>query len=107
MTKIEHVTEALSRLSADDEIIGRALLIGPEGTQEQIKTTGLGEIAETERHTGGAILDLYGHDFEQADLLMRRAMGLMNIVTAARGWIGFFYDIGMRLAQMSRRLLPF
>ena len=107
MTKIERVTEALMRLCADDEIVGRALVIGPDGTEEQIKEAGLNDIAGPKMHAGGSILDLQGHDFEQTDLLMRRVMGLMNLVTAARGWTGFFYDIGLRLGRASRRLLPF
>ena len=105
MTKIERVTEALMRLCANDEIIGRALVIGPDGTEEQIEGVGLHDIAGATRHAHGAIVDLQGHDFEQTDLLMVRVMGLMNLVTAARGWTGFFYDIGLRLVQASRKFL--
>jgi NAD(P)-dependent dehydrogenase (short-subunit alcohol dehydrogenase family) len=99
MTKIEHVTEALIRLCADDSIVGRGLLIGPEGSEEQLKQAGLGGLAQ------GPIVDLYAHDFEQTDLLMRRVMGLMNLLTSARGWAGLFHDLGLRLLKPLRNIL--
>ena len=105
MTKIENVTDALMRLCADDEIIGRALLIGPEGTEEEIEKAGLADILGVRLHTNSAVVDLHGHDFEQTDLTMRRVMGLMNLITAARGWAGFFNDIGLRIVRAGRKLL--
>lgn len=102
MSKLDRVIEALTRLCADDEIVGRALFIGPDCTKEQIEASGLGDVAGATGHAEGAIVDIFGHDFEQADQLMRRVMGGMNLIAAAKGWAGFFADIPYRL----RKLLP-
>jgi NAD(P)-dependent dehydrogenase (short-subunit alcohol dehydrogenase family) len=100
MTALDRVVEALMRLCADDEIIGRALLVCPEFSEEQMEASGLKSVTGLSGHTKGAIVDILGHDFEQTDQIMRRVMASMNLLAAAKGWIGFFVDIPYRVRRL-------
>jgi NAD(P)-dependent dehydrogenase (short-subunit alcohol dehydrogenase family) len=100
MTALDRVIEALMRLCADDEIIGRALLICPDSSSEQLVASGLQSLIGLNGHPAGAIVDILRHDFEQTDQIMRRVMAVMNLLAAAKGWIGFFADIPYRVRKL-------
>jgi hypothetical protein len=66
------------------------MIIG-RGDKEEVKAAGL-DWREGDKH-GNAVRDFMGHDWEQTDLFTRRMVGVTNLVTASRGWIGMFADI--------------
>ncbi|EXJ73105.1 uncharacterized protein A1O5_04254 [Cladophialophora psammophila CBS 110553] len=94
MATVKSVVEATSRLVADQGIIGRALVIGPNTSEEDAKAMGLERAIEDQ-----AVWDCYAHDFEQTDLFTRRIVGVTNLVTQARGWVGIWSDIRKNLSR--------
>ena len=99
--KIEDVTEAATRLVADKSIVGRGLIVGARGSPEEIKKVGL-EMADD--HDEQAVWDVHGHDFEQSDVFTRRVIGVTNIISAARGWLGMIVDFATKLTSPVRSL---
>lgn len=102
LAKIEDVVQAATRLIADKSIIGRGLLVGTRGTPEQVDAAGL-KMANGLSEQG--IWDVYGHDFEQSDLFVRRVVGVTNIAAAARGWAGMLADVARVLFSPLRKLV--
>lgn len=93
MATVASVVEATTRLVADQGIIGRALMIASKTSREHAKAVGLELEADDQ-----AVWDCYAHDFEQTDLFTRRVIGITNLVTQARGWAGFWGDVGKRVS---------
>ena len=94
MAKIDDVIDAATRLVADQGIIGRGLVIGARASSEVAKSTGLEPAVENQ-----GIWDVYAHDFEQSDVFIRRIIGMTNVITTARGWIGVMGDIGSKISK--------
>lgn len=91
MATVGDVTDAAVRLIADKAIVGRSLMIVCRGTKEQVKAAGV-EWKEGDKH-GNAVRDFAGFDFEQTDVFTRRMIGITNLVSAAKGWAGWFADV--------------
>ena len=100
MARIEDVADAVMRLVADKGIIGRALMIGCRGNEEQTKAAGLETAQE-----GQAIWDVFGHDLDQTDIFTRRIIGVTNIIATTRGWFGMIADVGGILLQRIRSVV--
>lgn len=108
-TKVDDVVEAGTRFVADQSVAGRAVVIGPrmllkKGGQNVKGTVDLvaaadgsiqvaGEPAEGEGDASQAIWECYGHDYENCDVFVDRYVRLLNLLTLARGWTGFFWDL--------------
>ena len=99
--KIEDVTAAATRLIADKSIIGRGLVVGARGSREETQKAGL-EMADN--HDEQAVWDVHGHDFEQSDVFTRRVIGVTNIISAGRGWLGILADFATKLTSPVRSL---
>lgn len=91
MASITDVTNAAVRLIADKAIIGRALMIVSRGTKEQVQAAGI-DWKEGDKH-GNAVRDFAGRDWEQTDVFTRRMVGITNLVSASRGWVGWLADV--------------
>ncbi|KAJ9608384.1 hypothetical protein H2200_007372 [Cladophialophora chaetospira] len=102
MADISSVVEASTRLVADQGIIGRGLIIASKTSAEHAQAVGLN--LQTE---GQDIWDCYAHDFEQSDLFTRRIIGVTNLVTQARGWVGFWGDVGWGLYKAILRAVGY
>ncbi|KIY00130.1 uncharacterized protein Z520_03815 [Fonsecaea multimorphosa CBS 102226] len=102
MAKIESVVDATTRLVADQGIIGRALMIATKTSDEDAKTMGLERAVEDQ-----AVWDCYADDFKQTDLFTRRIIGVTNLVTQARGWVGMWTDIGSNLSKKLSKALGY
>lgn len=106
--KPEDVVEAATRLSADTRIVGRSLYVGPKmnvmkdekGDYQLVArpqtfrsrvALGLekGEVQPQVR----AIWEAYAEDFEDSELFGRNLTRLLNQVTRARGWWGYWADV--------------
>ena len=112
MGKTEDVVDAASRLAADTRIRGRALVVGPKVKVRQ-KDDGSGQFELVEKDYGKgkvqerAVWEAYADDFEESDIFMRSFVGLLNTVTAARGWIGWASDMvaAVRHGIVNRQLV--
>lgn len=93
MATVADVVEATTRLVADQGIIGRALIIGSKTSEEDAKAMSLD--LETKDQ---AVWDVYADDFAQSDLFVRRIIGVTNLVTQARGWVGLVTDVGRKVS---------
>ncbi|OAP58090.1 hypothetical protein AYL99_07180 [Fonsecaea erecta] len=102
MAKIESVVDATTRLVADQGIIGRALVIATKTAEKDAKLMGLERAVEDQ-----AVWDCYADDFEQTDLFTRRIIGVTNLVTQARGWVGMWTDVGNNLSKKLWRALGY
>ena len=94
MGRPEDVIDAGTRLTADTRILGRALVVGPK---VRVKDGQRGEIVllpkgSTEGYET-ALWELYADDWYETEVFSRKMVKLLNAVTVARGWGGWFYDI--------------
>ena len=103
LARIEDVVDAAVRLTANQSIIGRALMIGTMANVEQLKAVGFGEPYTTQGDK--AIWDVYRDDFGQTDIFTRRVVAATNLVAQARGWVGFLGDIAATLTAPVWKLL--
>lgn len=92
--KPEDVVEAATRFAADPRVVGRAVSVSPKLPVEQSED-GEWTMADPANPSGveKAIWEIYAHDFEQADLLQRRILGLINRRAAIRGWTGMLQEL--------------
>lgn len=93
---IQDVIEAATRFVADQSIIGRAVAVGPKVDRKEALAVGL-EIKAGEGDQK-AVWDVYGHDFEQSDVFVRKIVGLTNLVAKQKGWIVYFQELAGSLA---------
>jgi NAD(P)-dependent dehydrogenase (short-subunit alcohol dehydrogenase family) len=91
MARMEDVTGAAVRMVADKGIVGRGLMVTSRGEKGEVAKAGL-QWREGDKH-GNAVRDFGGMDWEQTDVFTRRMVGITNLVTYGRGWVGFFSDI--------------
>lgn len=115
--EVETVVEAATRLVVERAVVGRALAVGvvyPDkggggvegGKGERVVglTDGKVEVDddagwedEMERVNAGSsshgIWEVYGHDFEQSDIVARRVLGITNLLVARRGTRGIVADL--------------
>lgn len=108
-TKVDDVVEAGTRFVADQSIAGRAVVIGPRfllkkdgkrvnGTLDLVAAEDgsisvAGEPAEGEGDASQAVWECYGHDYENCEVFVDRYVRLLNLLTLARGWAGWFSDL--------------
>ena len=100
--KIEDVTDAATRLVADKSIVGRGLIVGARGSREEIEKAGLEMADNLDKQ---AVWDVRGHDFEQSDVFTRRVIGVTNIISAGRGWLGIIADFATWLTGLFGKVL--
>lgn len=103
MASVSDVTDAAVRLIADKAIVGRSLMIVSRGTKEEVTAAGI-EWKEGDKH-GNAVRDFAGFDFEQTDVFTRRMIGITNLVSAAKGWVGWLADVVAFFVRAFSRLM--
>lgn len=94
---IQDVVDTMTRFVTDQGIIGRGCVVGVKGTEEEIAKMKLPHV--------GPVWDVFADDFAQSDLFTRRIVGITNLQTAARGWIGMYKDIIMAFAGPIVRMI--
>ncbi|CAK7266891.1 hypothetical protein SEPCBS119000_002261 [Sporothrix epigloea] len=111
------VVEAGTRFVADESIAGRALVIGPKMLLKSVDGKAVGSPDDTHSFDmmaspeGGiqfageptaaqiaagddqAIWECYADDYETCEAFTNRYVRLLNALTAARGWTGYFLDL--------------
>lgn len=101
LSEIDDVVEAATRLVADRRIIGRGLAIGPRAGEGDAEKAGF-RFDDGEVELGGrvgvgqgrsGVWEVYAHDFEQSDVLVRRVLGVTNLVAGRKGWVGLLRDL--------------
>ncbi|KXH39198.1 short chain dehydrogenase [Colletotrichum nymphaeae SA-01] len=89
------VVDAATRLVADEGVVGRALLVGPE-------VDALGLIEEDEEgetmmvgKKGGKVAawDVYAEDYKDCEAFVWRWIRVLNTVEYVRGWTGWIGDV--------------
>lgn len=92
--KVEDVVDAGTRFVADSRIIGRALCVGPKMHVRQ-KSTGEWELVTpgAPKSIETAVFEAYADDWEDQDQWNRNFVKILNLIQAARGWIGWAEDI--------------
>lgn len=90
----EDVVEAATRFAADPRVVGRAVSVSPKVKVEQSED-GEWTMTKPENPSGveKAIWEIYPHDFEEADRMQRRVIGLINRKAQGRGWTGLLVDL--------------
>jgi NAD(P)-dependent dehydrogenase (short-subunit alcohol dehydrogenase family) len=104
--ELEDVVDAATRLMADEEIRGRALLVGPkvrvidvpaDGEIAAVEEDGGFEFVEGEREREGerkqAVWEVYGHDYERVEVFVWRYLSMLNLRRRLRGWVGLVKDL--------------
>ncbi|KAK3997019.1 putative dehydrogenase [Cladorrhinum sp. PSN332] len=86
--EVEDVVDAATRLVADEEIVGRALMIGPK-----MKVAFDGEdgtpVLDLDQQEGSetrAVWEIYGHDYEQVETFVWRYLTMLNAAKSVYGW---------------------
>lgn len=102
MAEKDDVIEAVTRLVADQGIIGRGLCIGPKAPPGVAELAGLKPAVE-----GQAVWDAYADDFEQTDIFIRRLIGITNLIATGRGWSGIVSDVLAKVKHGVRTALGF
>ncbi|PKS11739.1 hypothetical protein jhhlp_001727 [Lomentospora prolificans] len=94
LAELEDVVDAGTRLVADKEIYGRALVVGPRMVVED------GEDGETklveipnDGETGTPIWDCYAHDYLAVQAFVYRYTRLLVGIAKVRGWFGWLTDV--------------
>ncbi|TLD21868.1 hypothetical protein PspLS_08187 [Pyricularia sp. CBS 133598] len=93
MAKMADVVEAATRLVADDQIVGRGLVVGP---RIKVRDGEEGEpVVELEEPKDGqrAIWDPYAHDYESVESFTRKYTRVLNTIEYLRGWAGWASDL--------------
>jgi NAD(P)-dependent dehydrogenase (short-subunit alcohol dehydrogenase family) len=117
--RVEDVVEAGTRLTADREIRGRGLVVGPRVRLREVETKDGLEYeyvpTGTEREGDGsaerALWEPYAGDWEDCEAFCRRMIGLLNTVEKTRGWIGWAKDMigafgyGIGMVRKGRRFV--
>ncbi len=88
--KVDDVVDAGTRLVADSRIVGRSLYVGPK---VRVRQRDDGESVLDESGEERAVWDAHADDWEDAELFCRRMIGILNVITAVRGWTGWFKDL--------------
>lgn len=114
-TEMADVLRAALRMLADRSIIGRGIVAGaraaaPDRGFPSIGESDMSELSEEKvsvdkdrpstNDLSAALWDIYAHDFEQTDLLMRRTMALLNLAAAARDTTSFLRDLYLVLCSV-------
>lgn len=89
--RIEDVIDAATRLVADEEVVGRALMVGPriKGSPKE----GV-EVGEDEGDgEGRAVWECYAEDYDQVEMLTYRYVHILNAVAVARGYFAWVTDV--------------
>ncbi|KAK3310933.1 uncharacterized protein B0T15DRAFT_56223 [Chaetomium strumarium] len=116
--ELEDVVDAATRLMADEEIRGRALLVGPKLRVVDVPNDGGGENAAGEEAGGfefvaggreregerkQAVWEVYGHDYERVEVFVWRYLSMLNLTRRLRGWVGLVKDLWGIYVTGSRR----
>ncbi|KAL7782202.1 hypothetical protein V8C37DRAFT_397993 [Trichoderma ceciliae] len=93
--QVVDVTDAATRLLADESIAGRALVIGPRLKRYDIEDVDIGRYlvsGEEDSQTQG-IWECYAHDYDQVETFVKRYLWLLNAGARARGMFAWICDI--------------
>ncbi|KAL8387115.1 hypothetical protein RB595_010145 [Gaeumannomyces hyphopodioides] len=109
LASLGEVVEAATRLAADRDVRGRALVVGPRlrvldggGAVEYVDGEGAGDDAEDRRGgysrqsgSGGgqAAWECYAHDYDSVEAFVWRYTRLLNTIERIRGWTGWVRDM--------------
>jgi len=92
--KVEDVVDAGTRFVADSSILGRSLVVGPK---MHVKQKDNGEWDLVTPGTAGSVekacFEPCADDWEDVEAFNRNIIGLLNLIQAGRGWIGWAQDI--------------
>ncbi|KAK1701320.1 short chain dehydrogenase [Colletotrichum godetiae] len=92
------VVDAATRLVADEGVVGRALLVGPE-----VDALGLMEGGEEgKKGEKVAVWDVYAEDYKDCEAFVWRWIRVMNTVEYVRGWTGWIGDVFSILTRSVR-----
>lgn len=92
--EVEDVVEAATRFTADPQILGRGVFVGPKMKVRQ-EAEGQWTYVEEKQEPGeeSAVFEVYVHDFEETELFTRMMVGLINRKTEIKGWLGWLGSI--------------
>ena len=104
---VDSVIEAGTRLVADPEIVGRAYVVGPKMKAKEAEK-GRWELLDPDSEGGqtSEIVEVYAHDFEETEVLVRRLVKTLNRIVEVRGWFGYFSDILVAVRSMFWKRKP-
>ncbi|KAK4196177.1 putative dehydrogenase [Triangularia verruculosa] len=96
--ELEDVVDAATRLMADEDVKGRALVIGPklQVYDEDGETKLVAEAPRKVVAKGGrvqAVWEIYAEDFERVEAFVWRYIGMMNVAKNMLGWVGVVTDL--------------
>jgi NAD(P)-dependent dehydrogenase (short-subunit alcohol dehydrogenase family) len=111
--RVEDVVDAATRLVADQDIVGRALAVGPRVSVREVEGVVEYSVAKDEGKGGGvgkvgderkkaedrgklevrAIWECFADDYEQCDVFVWRFVKILNVVRQARGIVGWASDV--------------
>lgn len=93
--QVPDVIDAATRLIADESIVGRALVIGPQLKHCDMESINKRSdlINEDDSVQSQAIWECYAHDYEQVEMFVKRYLWLLNAVAKARGMFAWIRDI--------------
>ena len=91
---VQSVVNAGTRLVADPHIIGRAYVVGPKMKTKEAQE-GRWELLDPDTEGGqtSEIVEVFAHDFEETEILVRRLVKTLNRIVEVKGWFGYFSDI--------------
>lgn len=94
---VEDVIDAATRLIADEEVAGRALVIGPPMTARGVKgAEDFEDMMASEEESEGkgrSIWECHAGDYVRADSFVKRYVYILYTVEKVRGWYGVLSDM--------------
>ncbi|CAK7245570.1 MAG: hypothetical protein STHCBS139747_007154 [Sporothrix thermara] len=113
LATVADVVEAGTRFVADEAVAGRALVVGPKmllksssgdtddssgfdvitSPEGSIQVVGVPTEAQVAAGKDQAIWECYADDLDTCETFVYRYVRLLNLLTTARGWFGFFGDL--------------
>ncbi|KAM5346947.1 hypothetical protein ACJ41O_009952 [Fusarium nematophilum] len=96
--QIDDVVDAATRLVADEDVAGRALVVGPRMKTADVRVVededALMVVSEGEGDgQGRGVWECYADDYDQVDAFTKRYITLLNAVEKAKGWLGVLTDV--------------
>ncbi|KAK4189763.1 putative dehydrogenase [Podospora australis] len=94
--ELKDVVDAATRLMADEEVVGRALVIGPkmrvvDGDDGEPRLVEDGAAPENARQQ--AVWEIYGHDYARVDVFVYRYIAMLNVMKNAMGLMSTVKDL--------------